>query len=603
MTADHVRAAEVVLADGSLARLSPDVASSTAPAAAPDSALARILAGLLDLAQTDGPTIRSRFPRYWRRSGGYNLDRLVEAADQELVHPLCLLAGSEGTLAVATRLELNLVPLPAARGLIVAHFADPLDPYRAVEPLLAVEDIYGLRPTAIELVDRLLIALARQASGFAADLRWVQGDPAALLVVEYAGSSPFEVAAGMAAGETALRHSGFMGPIVRALTASDQASVWRVRKAGMGLLMRMRGDAKPVAGLEDTAVPVDHLADYMTEIHRLLADAGVTAAFYAHASAGCIHLRPILDLKAATGVRLLSDLGEAMADLAVRYGGVNSSEHGDGLARSAYNRRVFGDDIHRLFTDVKHLFDPQGTLNPGKIVGAPGPTEHLRYGAGYRSASPPSVFAYPLDGDLAHAAEQCNGTAVCRKLDTGAMCPSYMVTLDERHTTRARANALRATISSHRSDLASDDLAEVMDLCVGCKACKSECPSGVDVARLKIEVSAARAAARGLPLRAHLFARVHGLSRWLSTSPWPVKHAFNLLQSAHPLARAIAAQLGLAPTHPLPQLAPEPFDRWVGSAPCGQIDPHGTFGGPRIRPQSPSSAWIPFFPSRLRAFA
>ncbi|MFN2115661.1 MAG: FAD-binding and (Fe-S)-binding domain-containing protein, partial [Anaerolineae bacterium] len=423
----------------------------------------------------------------------------------------------------------------------------------------AVTTLLSTGPSAIELIDRRLLDLARSAPGFARDAALVTGDPAALLVVEYAGPSEPAVLAGLAAGERALTAGGFAASWARAITAEQQAAVWRVRKAGLGLLMSMRGDWKPASGIEDAAVPPERLAEYIAEVRRVLADIGVEACFYAHASSGCIHVRPILNLKSRQGVEALKALGDATTALATALGGVISSEHGDGLARSARNEAVFGREVYALFQQVKAAFDPQGLLNPGKVVDAPDPATNLRYGPSYEANAPQARFAYPLDGDITRAIEQCNGAGVCRKLDTGAMCPSYMVTLDEEHSTRGRANALRAVIDGRLppSALASDRLAEVMSLCVGCKACKTECPSGVDMARLRTEVLAARHAVHGAPVVSRLLANVHELERRLA----PVAPAANFVASG-PLWPVGARLLGIDPRRRFPSLQRETFDTW-----------------------------------------
>ena len=671
---DHLAAAQVVLADGRSTRLDgPLDAAEVARRADRDGLEGAVYRGLAEIERDRRELIRRRFPRYWRRAGGYHLDRLVglrplgpphevgldkavsqEAVPQEVVprevvsitaesgsellevgggslNPLVLLAGSEGTLAIATRLELALSPRPKITGLLIAHFDHPLDPFRAVPALLAT------RPTAVELVDQLLIDLARQAPGFAVDAAFVQGRPAALLAVEYAGASEAEVAAGMEAGERALVREGFRGPFVRAVSAADQARLWRVRKAGLGLLMRMRGDWKPVAGIEDTAVPPAVLADYMRDVRALLDRHGVRAAFYAHASAGCIHLRPILNLKSTAGVSMLAELASEMVELVLTYGGVNASEHGDGLARSAFNERLFGTEIYELLRLVKRTFDPQGILNPGKIVDAPPITQDLRWSSGYEVVNPSGLrFDYPDDGDFAHAVDQCNGSGVCRKLELGTMCPSYMVTLDERHTTRARANALRAVLDGRmdvvggRADvrieddssspappaaqgraaaLASDEVADVMDLCIGCKACKTECPSGVDMARLKIEATAAHVAQHGARPRARLFAGIHELDRRLA--PWSrwVNWAMTRLWG-RPFARLGAWALGIDPDRRFPLLAEETFDQWWrrthGDEEAGTDGRIETSGDSAIRegfhPRSSDHPTVVFFPDTFTTY-
>jgi len=555
MTSDHLAAADVVLADGSRTRLEQRAVLRGEPQAAFTD---RLYTGLLAVVDEYGDAIERHFPSYWRRAGGYNLDRLLHGVRRSgVVEAQALLAGSEGTLAVATSLELQLVDVPRSRALLVAHFDDPLDPFRAVPALLETG------PSAIELVDRRLLDLARQAPGYRDDVAIVVGEPEALLIIEHSGESEAQTRAGLERAQIALRRAGMRGQTVRAVSEDEQERVWRVRKAGLGLLMSMRGDWKPVPGIEDRAVPPDALADYMAEVRALLAAMGIDAAYYAHASAGCIHVRPILDLKTAGGVEQLATLIDETLKLTLRYGGVSSSEHGDGLARSAGNRQQFGDEVYQAMRAVKEVFDPRGLMNPGKVVDAPDPTANLRYGPEYDStafaAAFEAHFAYPKDGDITRAIEQCNGAGVCRKLSDGAMCPSYMITLDEEHTTRARANALRAIIDGRLpiETLGEERLEEIMRLCVACKACKSECPSGVDMARLKIEVLAWRNEHLGAPLRSRLFARVHEIERWLSLAA-PV--ANRLTDS--PLWPLAAQLLNIDPRRRFPHVAQRTFDDW-----------------------------------------
>ncbi|MCB0216437.1 MAG: FAD-binding protein, partial [Chloroflexi bacterium] len=571
MAAEHLRAAGVVLSDGSRVTLGPGRAQDRAPGLAGgprEQAIYRALQRIVDQGAAD---IVRDFPRYWRRAGGYNLDRLVERAlglDALPGRPTrpgprfreveagdaagtldasVLLAGSEGSLAIATSLELGLVRLPRQRGLLVAQFDTLAGAFEALPEILEHT------PSAIELVDRQLLRLARQAPGHAADLAFVRGDPAAILIVELQlpDGGPRDMRQHLDALRRHLERGGIPGPFHPALEPADQARVWRARKAGLGILASRRGDRKPVAGIEDTAVPPERLADYMAEVGDLLDAAGVEAAFYAHASAGCIHVRPILDLKTARDRATLDRLTEAIFSRVLVHGGVPSSEHGAGLARSGFNRRLFGPAVYAMFEDLKRAFDPQGILNPGKVVGPPPDETQLRYGPGYRPTPPAARFAYPLDGDIQRAIEQCNGVGVCRSLGAGLMCPSYRVTREERDSTRGRANALRAALDGRLplADLASDAVQAAMDLCIGCKACKVECPAGVDMARLKIEASAAHGAARGFAPRAQLFARLNALDRVASRAP----RLANAVLSG-PLAARLAPRIGLHPRGPVPNL-------------------------------------------------
>lgn len=562
MFADQVLAATCVLADGQVARFAsfndddprwPAHAHGTSLAAA-------IYRGLRDLRTTYEPDIRQHFPRYWRRASGYGLTYLLTDGPGrhpgDVARPVGippLLAGSEGTLAIVTEVTLALVPRPRHTALAVLQFADLL---AAME---ATNEILPCAPAAVEVMDDLLITLARQQPAVARRMGFIEGTPAALLVVEFAGDSAGEVASALDTLQAHLRSLGRAVTVQRIVDPAAQAAVWEVRKAGLGILMSLRGDVKPVPGIEDVAVPVEHLPAYVADVQALLADHGSRGGFYGHASAGCLHVRPLLDLKTAHGVQQLAGLTEATLDLALRYGGVTSSEHGDGLARGSLNRRLFGPRLYQALCELKSIFDPQNLLNPGKVVHVPPPTENLRYGPAYRTIELRTHLDFGADGGFAGAVEMCNGAGVCRKLGSGTMCPSYQATRAEADSTRGRANALRAVLSGQlpAHELTSPGMAAVMDLCIGCKACQTECPSRVDMARLKTEFLAQMHDVHGVPLRSRLFGHVAALYRLGSVAP-ALTNA--LLQS--PFSGHVQARLGIDPNRHLPRLAPVRFSTW-----------------------------------------
>ncbi|MXW25573.1 MAG: FAD-binding oxidoreductase, partial [Dehalococcoidia bacterium] len=354
----------------------------------------------------------------------------------------------------------------------------------------------------------------------------------------------------------------------------EQQRMWRMREAGLGLLMSLRGDAKPASFVEDTAVAPERLAEYVTRFDALVKARGLRPAYYGHASVGCLHIRPVVDLKDADGLANAEGLAEEIADLVLEFGGSLSGEHGDGIVRGVFAERMFGPQLTRAFRELKALWDPQGLLNPGKIVETPPFSDNLRLSPGTVNAELNTDLDFAFEGGLARAAEQCNGQGACRKLD-GGMCPSFMVTGDEEHSTRGRANLLRQALNGALpiEDLTSERMHEALDLCVECKACKTECPSGVDFAKLKYEVQAQSSAAHGAPLRDRAFARIRGLSGLTS----PVAPLANAVARLGP-ARAVLERIGgIDRRRPLPAFAAQRFGRWwsqraerTGEAPRGE---------------------------------
>ena len=582
MMADHVQRVRAILADGSHAAFGPLDAAALVARASGDSLEANIYAQVPAIVNDAMGDILARWPKHWRRASGYNLDRLAAAllpADQRsrlsfdsrfrppVSDPVAidrfnlaqLLTGSEGTLAVMTEVTVGLVPRPVRTALAVVHFDD------LVEACAAIPDILETEPSASELLDRHMLDLARAQPAFAKRLHFVRGDPAALLLTEYYGASDAELAAKLARLEQHLALRGWKTTTVRVLDKAKQNDVWTVRKAGLNILMSRRGDYKPIPGIEDVSVPPERLADYLGRVLDFCKSQGdiPDVAVYAHASAGCLHVRPLVNTKTARGVELMQALGDYACDLALEYGGAMSGEHGDGFARSSHNPKLFGPKLYATLQAVKRTFDPDNLLNPGKIVDAPPLTEHLRFGPGYQTIQLETVFDWGADGGFAPAVEMCNGSGVCRKLGAGTMCPSFMATKDEHDTTRARANALRNALAGRipADQLFADTLYDVMDLCLGCKACKSECPSAVDMAKIKSEYLVHYYRHNGLPW----FNRMMGLLPTLNELLY--KFAPFLVPAvnwglATPAAKTVLARIGVHPARSLPVYAPETFADW-----------------------------------------
>ncbi|MEZ4860867.1 MAG: FAD-linked oxidase C-terminal domain-containing protein [Caldilineaceae bacterium] len=582
MMADNVEAVRAILADGSLATLGPVEPAALAAKARGATLEASIYLQVPQLIERVMPEILARWPKHWRRASGYNLDRLAAALlppnertklsfDSRFRPPLCdpklidrfnlaqLLTGSEGTLGVMHELTLKLVTKPTKTALAVVHFDHVIDACAAIPDILETE------PSASELLDKQLLDLARLQPEWAKKLHFVDGDPAAVLLTEYYGASEKELVGKLEKLEAHLHQRGWHGTVIRILDPARVNDVWTVRKAGLNILMGRRGDHKPVTGIEDVSVPQEKLAEYLRQILDFCMvknDIGEVAV-YAHASAGCLHVRPLLNMKDAHDVKLLKVVGEYAADLAVQYSGVMSGEHGDGLARSAYNPRLFGPTLYGALQEVKQIFDHKNLLNPGKIVDTPSPIENLRMGPTYHTIELQTVFDWGSDGGYAPAIEMCNGAAVCRKLGAGTMCPSYMATRDERDTTRARANGLRNALAGRipPEELFSDEMYGVMDLCLGCKACKSECPSAVDMAKIKAEYLVHYYRYNGLPFFNELMGLLPTLNAWLFRMPSTVIDWVNWGMTTA-AAKSFLARIGVHPARELPRYAPQSFAHW-----------------------------------------
>ena len=543
MTADHVARLQVVTAAGDLVWLDQSTAQ-----------LDRIRAVVGDLAAEHALQIQARYPRTWRTVAGYALDKI----DQGDVNLNWLLCGSEGTLATLVRAELQLVERPKIehKRLALAHF----DTLRA--SLEATPRILELEPAAIELMDKFLLDKTRAAAGYRDRLTFVDGDPEAILVVEFVGSE-LELSAKIKDLKAHLARLGFRGAVTVAETAAQQDDVWTVRKAGLGLMMSERSEAKPVSFIEDGAVPVENLADYISDVEQIIYDNDTTYAIYAHASAGCLHIRPLINLKSLQGRGQYRAIADAVAQTVRKYQGTITGEHGQGLVRGEFSEYLFGPELMEAFRTVKRAFDPDNMMNPGKIIDSPpmDSAELMRYSPDYEVIDLRTRYDWSGDNGFAGAVEMCNGAGVCRKEGEGVMCPSYQATLDEAHSTRGRANALRAAMSGALpDDLGDPALKSVLDLCLSCKACASECPSSVDVAKLKSEFLAAWHDRHGVDMATRIFGNIHRLNRVAGRAP----RLSNLMLNGA-LGKWGAGLLGIPSDRPLPQFAEQRFS--AGSYP------------------------------------
>jgi FAD/FMN-containing dehydrogenase/Fe-S oxidoreductase len=529
-TIDHVLDLHVALADGSIVHLRPLTAEELDAACAADSFEGRCYRTVRRLAAQHAEDIDRRYPKILRRVGGYNLDAFTPAriGTGEPFNLAKLMVGSEGTLGLILEARLNLVPLPKAKAVLTIEYDNLLDALGETPAILAHN------PSAIEVMDHSILDHARENPALDAMRRGVlKTDCGALLCVELYGDSAPDIRPRLDRLESSVRARGVATHTSRATAPADQARIWKLRESSLGLSMAMKGDAKSISFVEDTAVAPEKLRDFIERFLDVIRRHGTTAGVYAHASVGCLHVRPVVNMKTAAGVRQFESIANEIAGLVLEYGGALSGEHGDGLVRGPFMQRMFGSELYEAFRTVKRTFDPEGLFNPGKIVDAPPLTANLRYGAGYRTPNPAAAFDHGEHGGLGRAVEMCSGVGACRKTLSGTMCPSYMATRDEAHSTRGRANTLRLAMngglgngdSPRDAGLGDRGVYDVLDLCLECRACKTECPVGVDMARFKSEFLADYWRRHGTPLRARVLGHIRDLSALASRAaplinPW-----------------------------------------------------------------------------------
>ncbi|MBN2555971.1 MAG: FAD-binding protein [Anaerolineales bacterium] len=562
MSVDHTVSTEVVLSDGTLTAfemLSPAQFKQRLEFSGLEGQIYRGVAQVLETYPED---VRRDWPETWRRASGYNLNYLLDHlpsspggwyAPERPYSPAkglnlsALICGSEGTLAVIRQMRLRLVPRQRYHALVVLEFDEIAAACDETARLLETS------PSAIELIPRSILAGARTIPEYSRKLDFVSGNPEALLVVEYSGDSREEVEA----------NSIKPG---RGLILTDeqaQADLWAVRKAGLGLLMSIQGDTKPITFIEDAAVPVDRLGAYVRKVNEILKENGTVGEWYAHASAGCLHMRPMINLRKKEDVARMRTIADAVVDVIIDMKGSVSGEHGDGIARSEFNERLFGTRITQAFRDIKTAFDPKNLMNPGKIISIDGNPprmhEQLRLGGTYQTIALETIFQYPEEGDFAHVVENCSGVGECLK-EGGVMCPSFQATRDERNSTRGRANVLRAVISGRipQSQLFSKEIYGVLDLCLACKGCKSECPTAVDIARVKSEYLHMYQQQHGVPLRSYIFAEYDALARLAK----PFSFLINPIMATRAARWALEKAVGVSRHRKLPAFAFDSFYRW-----------------------------------------
>ena len=563
-TLDHIRELDVILSDGSTAHLGELTPAELESRLSAGGLEGEIYRGVLRIAREQKDEIDRTYAKIQRRVSGYNLDEFIlDDGRGGPVNLARMVVGSEGTLCVVTEAKVNLVQRPTMTSLSILHFRTIFDASEATTRVLTHD------PSSIELIDKMVLDRGREALGSSRNLSFMEGDPGAILVVEFYGESEDELAARMNALKADI---GLAYACVNILDRAGQAAVWNVRKGGLGLLMSTRGDAKPIPFVEDPAVDPSVMGEFVRRFDEIVTEHGTTAGYYGHASVGCLHIRPLISLKNEEGINKMVSIGDAVSDLIKEFGGSMSGEHGDGIVRGVWTRKMFGDQIYNAFRELKQTWDPQGIMNPGKIIDTPPMTENLRYGMTYQATDLPTSLDFSADFGYAGAVEMCNGMGACRKLD-GSMCPSFMATRDEEHSTRGRANLLRAALSGRMPDGAESSITDhrlhqALDLCLECKACKAECESGVDMAKLKYEFLDHYHKEHGVPLRSRLFANINALNR-LGSRYAPIS---NWLAGTG-LGKSLASTfLGIAPQRQQPAFASQSLPQWFADR--GQ-DGHG----------------------------
>ena len=561
-TRDHLLEVKVILADGNEAHFKP-MASYEAGAAQAKSSLERqiyqVTGAVIEDAQNQ-ELIRARFPKptVTRRNTGYALDTLVnQCVGNEGINLSKLIAGSEGTLCFVTEAKLQLLPLPpAAVGLVCAHFGSIDDALQA--NLIALD--HGC--AASELMDDYIIELAQANAEQAQNAAFVQGKPKAILMVEFFEDTDQALNQRTEAFIAALtaHDLGYAYPV---LVGEDSKKAWTLRKAGLSLMYNIEGNEQPANVIEDCAVDVRDLPDYIKKLEKIAAKHNLRLEHSAHAAAGEIHSLPLINLKSSAGRQTFRDLLADTAALVKSFGGSLSGEHGDGRLRGEFIEFMVGDEVYGLFEKVKNTWDANGIFNPGKIVNAPPMNEFLRYEADVKTPQIETIFEFKNQDGILGLAEKCSGSGDCRKthLTGGTMCPSFMATRSEHDTTRARANILRnfLTNSNQKNRFDHDEIKDVMDLCLSCKGCKSECPSNVDVGKMKAEFLQHYYDANGVPLRARLVGNFTKQMRLAALVPW----AYNLIFGTPAIRRLVSRLVGFHPDRTMPLLAKQTLKSWV----------------------------------------
>ncbi|MCK5440358.1 MAG: FAD-binding protein [Maribacter sp.] len=551
-TVDHVLEADVLLAEGAELHLENCTPKEYQERAGQNNKEGEIYASFKNIIDQHSKEIKERFPKVMRRVGGYNLDEFVYTDQWNLSKLVC---GSEGTLATTLELKLNLVDLPKHKSVCVIHFAELL------EAISAVESMLPYNPSAVEILDKTVVDLSRSNLTTKHHCHFIEGKPAAILIVEFYGDTSEDVMTRPQQMIAELKANGFGYAYPLFPEGEAYNDVWVIRKKGLGLMLGLKGNKKPLAFIEDAGIPSEHLPEYIDRVLKICKKHGTEAAMYAHASVGVIHVRPILDLRLAEDIERLKNITDDTFELVMEYKGSWSGEHGDGLVRSAYNKRFFGDTLYNAFLEVKNVFDPDNLMNPGKIIESQTIEHNLRYGTSYKDEVIKTEYNYKEEERFESAVHMCSGVGECRKILGGTMCPSFKATRDEEHSTRGRANALRMAMSNQfgPEGLSSKRLHDVMDLCLSCKACKSECPSNVDMSKMKSDTLQMYYDEHGLTLRDKLIRDSSKAARKISG--WKAG-IVNAVQKSGLFKSVLEQTANFDKRRTLPDFAKEPFFKW-----------------------------------------
>ncbi len=552
-TLDHILEVRAVLSDGNSVKFDSAGGQELERRMSLETLEGQLYREVRRIAFNHRDEVARRFPKILRRVSGYNLDDFINDAPMNLTR---MVGASEGTLAIVTEAKVNLVPVPLMRGTAAIHFRG------LVESMEATVAILQHGPSAVELIGEMILRNCKTNAGYRHLLDWVEGDPEAMIFVEFYGDSVAELDSKLSRIKADLEKKGLGYATIISSDPAQQRHMWSLREAGLGLAMAVKGDAKPLPYVEDTAVSPELLPEYVARFEEIVKSHDTEAAYYGHASTGCLHIRPIVNVKTEEGLSKMESIASQVADLVLEFEGSLSGEHGDGIVRGAFMEKMFGSEIYEAFKNLKNAFDPQGIMNPGKIIETPGIREVLRLSPETKNIEIDTVMDFSEDGGFASHVELCNGQGACRRTD-GGMCPSYMVTQEEEHSTRGRANLLRLILSGKLpyEELRSERLHSALDLCVECKACKAECPSNVDMAKLKTEVLAKYYEVRRVPLRVKAFANIAKISR-IGQAMAPLSNFFSRFPVTSYLAKLC---LGIAIKRPLPSFASQRFSSWFKS--------------------------------------
>ena len=552
-TVDQVKEMEVILSDSSKAYFEEISGKRLEDKISLDNLEGKIYRDVMSMSSKYYDEINSKYSKVNRRVGGYNLD---------LVHPnsnklnlVNIMVGSEGTLAAVTKAKLNLEPLPKYVGLAILHFKDLIESMEATVATLEEG------PAAVEHIGEMIITQAKQSLGFSRNLDFLQGDPTDILVVEMNGSTDNEVRSKIQKLSEKMKRLNLSYAITTLFDSSKISQVWAMRQAGLGLMMNIPGDKKPIPFVEDTAVSPEKLPEYVKRFDEIVRSNGTEAGYYGHASEGCLHIRPTINLKNQEGIDRMIKISDEISDLVKEFDGSLSGEHGDGIVRGVWSEKMYGSKIINSFRELKGAFDPDSIMNPGKIFDTPKMGDNLRYGTTYKLKTIDTILDFSKEGGFEGAVEKCIGVGACRKLNAGAMCPSYMATREEVHSTRGRANALRGVLSGALKEdlLTSKKMLKVLDLCIECKSCKSECPANVDMAKIKYEFLHNYYKKHKTPLRSKLVGSVPVLYKFIAG---PQAYFFNLANKL-PFAKILTEKIiGIHKNRSMPEISTYTFESW-----------------------------------------